>query len=56
MNQKNGKNSLGLDSCFEDLDNPIEVSWKKTYPNILNENLPFKKDFFETLNSLGINL
>ena len=23
MNQKNGKNSLGLDSCFEDLDNPI---------------------------------
>ena len=25
MNQKNGKNSLGLDSCFEDLDNPIEL-------------------------------
>jgi pyridoxamine 5'-phosphate oxidase len=23
MNQKNDKNSLGLDSCFEDLDNPI---------------------------------
>ena len=23
MNQKNSKNSLGLDSCFEDLDNPI---------------------------------
>jgi pyridoxamine 5'-phosphate oxidase len=23
MNQKNGKNSLGLDNCFEDLDNPI---------------------------------
>ena len=25
MNQKNGKNSLGLDICFEDLDNPIEL-------------------------------
>jgi pyridoxamine 5'-phosphate oxidase len=25
MNQKNGKNSLGLDSCFEDLVNPIEL-------------------------------
>ena len=25
MNQKNGKNVLGLDSCFEDLDNPIEL-------------------------------
>ena len=25
MNQNNGKNSLGLDSCFEDLDNPIEL-------------------------------
>jgi len=25
MNQKNGKNSLGLDSCFQDLDNPIDL-------------------------------
>ena len=25
MNQKNGKNSLGLDICFEDLDNPIDL-------------------------------
>ena len=25
MNQKNGKNSLGIDSCFDDLDNPIEL-------------------------------
>ncbi len=25
MNQKNGKNSLGIDLCFEDLDNPIEL-------------------------------
>jgi len=25
MNQKNSKNSLGLDSCFEDLGNPIEL-------------------------------
>ena len=25
MNQKNGKNSLGLDSCFEDMDNPIKL-------------------------------
>ncbi len=25
MNQKNGKNSLGIDICFKDLDNPIEL-------------------------------
>ena len=25
MNQKNGKNSLGLDGCFEETDNPIEL-------------------------------
>tara|TARA_B100002052_G_scaffold284883_1_gene297197 strand:- start:77 stop:709 length:633 start_codon:yes stop_codon:yes gene_type:complete len=25
MNQKNGKNSLGLDACFEDLENPIDL-------------------------------
>ena len=31
MNQKNGKNSLGLDICFEDLDNPINLfkNWFK---------------------------
>tara|TARA_B100001063_G_C16669166_1_gene505336 strand:- start:456 stop:1088 length:633 start_codon:yes stop_codon:yes gene_type:complete len=25
MNQKNGKNSLGIDICFADLDNPIDL-------------------------------
>ena len=25
MNQKNGKNSLGLDKCFEEAENPIEL-------------------------------
>ena len=25
MNQKNGKNSLGLDKCFEEQENPIEL-------------------------------
>ena len=25
MNQKNGKNSFGIDICFEDLDNPIDL-------------------------------
>jgi len=25
MNQKNGKNLLGLDNCFEDLENPIDL-------------------------------
>ncbi len=25
MNQKNGKNTLGIDSCFEDLGNPIDL-------------------------------
>jgi pyridoxamine 5'-phosphate oxidase len=31
MNQKNGKNSLGLDLCFEDLGNPIDLfkNWFK---------------------------
>ena len=31
MNQKNGKNSLGLDSIFEDLENPIDLfkNWFK---------------------------
>ena len=31
MNQKNGKNSLGLDSIFEDMDNPIDLfrNWFK---------------------------
>ena len=32
MNQKNGKNSLGLDKCFDEIKNPIEL---------------FKKWFFE---------
>ena len=25
MNQKNGKNSLGLDKLFQDLENPVEL-------------------------------
>ena len=25
MNQKNGKNTLGIDSCFEDIENPIDL-------------------------------
>jgi len=25
MNQKNGKNSIGLDNCFEDLSNPVDL-------------------------------
>ena len=25
MNQKNGKNSMGLDKCFGEVDNPIEL-------------------------------
>ena len=40
MNQKNGKNSLGLDSCFEDLDNPIELfkNWfSKAEENEIND-------------------
>ena len=40
MNQKNGKNSLGLDSCFEDLDNPIGLFRKwfsKAEENEIND-------------------
>jgi pyridoxine/pyridoxamine 5'-phosphate oxidase len=31
MNQKNNKNSLGLDPCFEELENPIDLfkNWFK---------------------------
>ena len=40
MNQKNGKNSLGLDSSFEDLDNPIDLFKKwfsKAEENEIND-------------------
>ena len=40
MNQKNGKNSLGLDSIFEDLDNPIDLfkNWfKKAEESEIND-------------------
>ena len=40
MNQKNGKNLLGLDSCFEDRDNPIELFKKwfsKAEENEIND-------------------
>ena len=40
MNQKNGKNSLGLDSCFEDLENPIDLFKKwfaKAKDNEIND-------------------
>ena len=40
MNQKNGKNSLGLDIIFEDLDNPIELFKKwfsKAEENEIND-------------------
>ena len=40
MNQKNGKNSLGIDKCFEELDNPIELFKKwfaKAQENEIND-------------------
>jgi pyridoxamine 5'-phosphate oxidase len=40
MNQNNGKNSLGLDSIFEDLDNPIDLfkNWfKKAVDTEIND-------------------
>ena len=40
MNQKNGKNSLGLDSCFEDLANPVDLFKKwflKAEDNEIND-------------------
>ena len=39
-----------------DMTNPIEVTWIKNYPNILNENKAFKDHFFSQLNGLGISL
>ena len=40
MNQKNGKNSLGIDVCFEETDNPIELFKKwfsKAEENEIND-------------------
>ncbi len=40
MNQKNGKNSIGLDSCFEELENPIDLFSKwfdKAKENEIND-------------------
>ena len=40
MNQKNGKNSLGIDICFEETDNPIELFKKwfsKAEENEIND-------------------
>ncbi len=40
MNQKNGKNSLGIDICFEEQDNPIELfkNWfAKAEKNEIND-------------------
>ena len=40
MNQKNDKNSMGLDNCFEEMDNPIELFKKwfdKAKENEIND-------------------
>ena len=40
MDQKNGKNSIGLDSCFEELENPIDLFSKwfdKAKENEIND-------------------
>ena len=40
MNQNNGKNSLGLDKCFEEANNPIELFKKwfaKAEENEIND-------------------
>ena len=43
MNQKNGKNLLGLDAIFEDIDNPIELFKKwfsKAEETEINNEMP----------------
>ena len=36
------------------MDLPVNISWKGSYPNIINENENFKKDFFKVLDKLGV--
>jgi len=36
------------------MDFPVNITWKDSYPPILNENENFKKDFFHVLNELGV--
>ena len=51
MNQKNGKNSLGLDIIFEDIDNPIEL-FKKWFSNSNFQVISHKIDVTNTQQSM----
>ncbi len=53
---KEGNKKLALEHIQKQnkMDFPVSISWSGSYPNIINENENFKKDFFEVLNELGI--
>ena len=50
----NKKSALKLIEKQEKMDFSVNITWKDSYPPILNENENFKKDFFHVLNELGV--
>jgi hypothetical protein len=50
----NDKSALRHIEKQNKMDFPVNISWKESYPDIINENENFKKDFFKVLDKLGI--
>ena len=50
----NKKSALKVIEKQKKMDFPVNITWKDSYPPILNENENFKKDFFHVLNELGV--
>ena len=50
----NKKSALKLIEKQKKMDFSVNITWKDSYPPILNENKNFKKDFFHVLNELGV--
>ena len=50
----NKKSALKLIEKQKKMDFSVNITWKDSYPPILNENENFKKDFFHVLNELGV--
>jgi TolB-like protein len=49
------KSALKLIEKQKKMDFPVNITWKNSYPSILNENENFKRDFFRVLNELGVD-
>ena len=51
----NKKSALKLIEKQKKMEFPVNITWKDSYPPILNENENFKRDFFRVLNELGVD-